>query len=162
MIQNKTTISTPVPQTLSALIDLAVTEAEDLPIAEYHPRSNVWYTVQPDEDGMPVCHICLAGAVIAAKAENLRGVPVSPYQVAGSWRHALFALDSVRQNRLIEAFEMMHGIKDTALPTATRQALEGIETQSLIRTETFQSWDEFHHLLTELKRVAIRLRAVGL
>ncbi len=157
-------LTTPPPERLSELIDLAIADARRLDHARYTPTWMTWHRRRP-LDGK--CMVCLAGAVIAGtlgcETETDIDIATSDFAEPQSttitdkrWRRALWALDSAREGDWLEAFRALHG----AYPDGNLyDAVEAVPTPA--DTE-FDDWDQLDAHLTSLAVCANELRKLRL
>ena len=172
----------PVPETLHALLRMAISDARSLDRSKYRPSSDQWHIQNNPE----VCIVCDAGAVIARRLlpvehENLKilktaGSAVLPRRCAehawgdnraptdypNNWHNALMALDQLRMGRVFGAVQIFYGsLKKMRLGTADRVNLlvfEGI----MGRSSRYCNWQEFDDHLERAERLALRLASVDL
>lgn len=148
------------PEKLSDLIALAIADARRLDRTLYRPFSEVWHESQDS-----ICHICLAGCVIAATLEApqievaIRDLSETdedrPAQIASEeWRQALEALDHARRGEWTLAITT-RGVRledDTA---------DGLRRISPPRQRGFDGWEKFDKHLRSLEERVGELRELG-
>ena len=160
-------LSTPPPEKLSDLIDLAIADTRRLDHNRYVPDWSVWHRPRPLDDK---CMVCLAGAVIAGTlgcALETRIEIASDMAEPGSttiadkrWRNALWALDSARKGSWNSACRALHGIGIGIDPEdELAEALD--ELPPPLHSE-FKSWRELAIHLDSLASRANDLRKLGL
>ena len=163
-------LSTPPPEKLSDLIDLAIADARRLDQSRYAPTWHKWH--QPDP-GDGKCMVCLAGTVIAGTLGCTRDthivITTSDMTKPGStviadkqWRNALWALDSAREGdwnsacRALLACRVLHGIH------ADDTLAEALDELPPPQRSEFESWKELAIHLDSLAGRANDLRKLGL
>lgn len=157
-------LTTPPPERLSDLIELAIADARRLDHARYTPMWTSWHRPRP-LDGK--CMVCLAGAVIAGtlgcETETNIDIATSDFAEPESttitdkrWRRALWALDSAREGNWHAAFENLRG----SYPAdELRDALNALPKPS---HGEFNGWKHFDTHLASLADCASKLREIGL
>ena len=157
-------LTTPPPQKLSDLLELAIADACELERYDYKPTWTTWHRRNPG-DGR--CMVCLAGAVIARTLGCAAGTiidiaaedstdPRSTTITDEPWRQALLALDSAREGHWNEAFKYLHGSYPADELRDTLAALRGPSHR------WFNGWDNFDAHLASLGDRASKLRELGL
>ena len=157
-------LTTPPPEKLSALLDLAIADARGLDRARYTPVWMTWHRPRP-LDGK--CMVCLAGAVIAGTLGCAAGTtidiatsesadPQSTTITDERWRRALWALDSAREGHWRDAFRALHG---THPDGELYDALEALPDPA---DPEFSDWDKLDTHLASLAAGANKLRQLGL
>ena len=145
------------PTKLSALIELAISDAHKLDREIYYPSFAMWHSSHDSYENGASCAICLAGAVIAGSLRQPHEVTVSlgsyPIQTCNS----LFALNAVRAGDIEAAFEEM----GTKLTSLQREEVEKLESKYTENSD-FRGWGEFNLLLNEMADLATELKAIGL
>ena len=144
-----------VPEKLSDLIRLAIADGRKL----HQERSNDYYpnygryhsypthnNYGGDQEGpFDVCHICLAGAVMAGTLQ----VPlesVSLQRIRLPWHSALLVLDNVREGWYRQAINTFYNVDRHYELTPW--------TKAMPVNPMFQGWDEFLEHLDSLEAVA--------
>ena len=157
-------LTTPPPQKLSDLIELAIADARKLDRYDYTPTWMTWHRLNPANGK---CMVCLAGAVIAGTLECARKTiidiaakdsvdPRSTTITDERWGRALQALDATREGNWNAAFSNLHGrypAKDL------RDALDALPKPC---HRLFNSWNRFYAHLASLSDRAKELRELGL
>ena len=157
-------LTTPPPDELSDLIDLAIADARKLDRGDYTPTWMTWHRRNPANGR---CMTCLAGAVIAGTlgcaSETIIDIaaedsadPRSTTITDEPWRKALRALDSAREGHWNEAFKNLRG----SYPADDlRDALDALLRPSC---RAFNGWKHFDTHLASLAERANRLRELSL
>ncbi len=156
--------TTPPPERLSDLIDLAIADARKLDRDRYTPTAITWHRPDPLENK---CMVCLAGSVIAgtlgceieASIEIVTSdndEPQSTTITDKRWRHALWALDTARGGDWLDAFKALHG----AHPEG--KIYEALEAIPAPLEPEFDDWSKLDTHLGSLAYRANRLRKLGL
>ena len=126
-----------VPEKLSDLIRLAIADGRKLyqeRSGEYCPDAYLFHEVGYDfQQNKQVCHVCLAGTVMAGTLHTDNRYSLIPSDFDTSWTKALRALDYVRQGMYVNALTILYG------PGEYQFAL----TQSLPAQYLFLGWDAF-------------------
>ena len=157
-------LTTPPPEKLSDLIELAIADARKLDRARYRPMWSTWHQPQPLGGK---CMICLAGAVIAG---TLGYAPETTVGIASEdtanprwvtithkkWRQALCALDWARVGNWESAYRALHG---TDPDGKTHDTLAWLETPV---ESAFSNWEDLDTHLKSLNMRANQLRQAGL
>ena len=156
-------LTTPPPDKLSDLLELAIADARKLDRTRYRPLWMFWHEAQPASGK---CMICLAGAVIAG---TLGCAPETTVDIGieededecmtithKKWRQALCALDYAREGSWFEALRALNG---------SHPDKKGCNTIPRLATPTetgFNSWKKLDAHLESLTRSAKELREAGL
>ena len=126
-----------VPEKLSDLIRLAIADGRKLyqeRAGEYLPDAYMFHEFGYDsQQDKKVCHVCLAGAVMAGTLHADTRDSLKPIDFDTPWTKALHALDWVRQGLYDSALINLYG------PGEYQFAV----TQSAPVQYRFQGWDEF-------------------
>lgn len=92
------------PDTLSALIRVAV---KDMDLVKADPHyvldMNAWH-----EPAVDVCHVCMAGSVIAKTLNGLIQESISPRDFMSATTRKLICLNAIRRGGLIAAWHMFY------------------------------------------------------
>ena len=154
------------PAKLSDLIRLAVSDGRKLDRKVFYPHSVTWFRMETGpEGGRDLCHVCLAGAVLAGTLqqpprkdwEYLSDGPIVPWMKMDHWGFALRALDFVREGAYPEAVEEM----------PAGRHLDEKEKDELYRFVDmpqggyFEGWGEFDKHLDSLLVIAGQLEELG-
>ena len=144
-----------VPEKLSDLIRMAIADGRKLHQEQpndYYPNYGIYHSYiaynryESDQEGpFDICHICLAGAVMAGTLQ----VPlesVSLQRMSPPWYRALKALDSVREGWYRHALNLFYNVDRHYELTPWTKA-EPVNPE-------FQGWDEFFEHLDSLEAVA--------
>lgn len=163
---------TPVPKlpnTLSALLRLAVEDARKLDRTKYEPLYSCWHyppAVQIPTGIQPPCRVCTAGALIAG---TLGYAPDRSFEFSGSYRitfapddYRLMAVERVRQGNVPSALvEMKHSrtvAGEPPLPVFIAREWEDWKP----RARAFKDWIAFDEHLSSIEELAERLERAGL
>ena len=150
-------LTTPPPEKLSDLIDIAIADAHRLDHAAYTPAWSTWHEPRP-VDGK--CAVCLAGAVIAGTLGCPAGTAIRMSELSSitdeRWRRALLALDSAREGHWAQALSTL---RKTTVDYSVRIDLHRIPPPDKFM---FNGWDHFDSHLTSLATRAKQLRKLGL
>ena len=126
-----------VPEKLSDLIRLAIADGRKLyqeRAGEYYPDAYVFHEVGYDsQQDKKVCHVCLAGAVMAGTLHTDTRDSLIPSDFDKPWTKALYALDYVRLGLYDNALIALYG------PGEYQFAV----TQSPPVQYRFEGWDAF-------------------
>ena len=144
-----------VPEKLSDLIRMAIADGWKLHQErsnDYYPNYGIFHSYvaydryeSGQEGPFDICHICLAGAVMAGTLQ----VPlesVSIRHMSPPWHRALLVLDYVREGRYREAINTFYNVD--------RQYELTPWTKAMPVNPTFQGWYEFLEHLNSLETVA--------
>ena len=144
-----------VPEKLSDLIRMAIADGRKLHQErsnDYYPNYGIYHSYiaydryESDKEGpFDICHICLAGAVMAGTLQ----VPwesVSIRRMSPPWHSALLALDNVREGRYRQAINTFYNVDRHYELTPW--------TKAKPVNPMFQGWDEFREHLDSLESVA--------
>ena len=144
-----------VPEKLSDLIRLAIADGRKLHQERsdnYYPNHGVFHRFMSHreddyfkEEPFGVCHICLAGGVMAGTLQVPFGT-MSPRNMSPEWYKALIALDYVRTGAYRMALNAFYTL-DRHYDLATWTRAEPVNP-------TFQGWDQFLDHLDSLEAVA--------
>ena len=158
------------PATLSALLTLALDDADHLDGDRYEPRADVYH--QPEPPPYPGCGVCLAGMVMAA---TLRATPRQQREPANyppTWERPLYAVDDLRRGRLVFALGTLRAGSPGAAEYAgsvsdgERAALRTVERGGAVaamrEAADFHDWADFHQFATAARVVVGELAAAGL
>lgn len=97
----------PVPTTLSALLLMAVEDAEQIAQDQtYTLDMERWYHVDP-HDGR--CHVCMAGAVMARRLGAPKERVAYPWFYDRRWARALEAVNEMRVGKFQQAYGYLFG-----------------------------------------------------
>ena len=160
------------PDKLSTLVRLAIDDALSLQYDEYEPNAGAWHepmahTVPYDADPFPwderqagnrlVCHVCLAGAVIAGTLAAPRDLYVAPSEMVmrRHWADAINALENVRRGEYGAAVSHMIGRFPDGEDMDNLLAIPKPEYMS------FQGWEEFRLHLDSLNDIADLIEEAG-
>lgn len=160
----------PLPDKLSELLRLAITDARALDRKKYTPHSGYFHTgltkdnpySKPGLKG-DTCRVCLAGAVIANTLKVSINRRFQSYLFGGN-AEKLYAIDHLRKGELYNAITTLHIDPDSL----SKEQLSGVEgIQSLTNRWTpfslsFHSWEEMDRSLKRMERLATRLEAIDL
>ena len=157
-------LTTPPPEKLSDLLELAIADARKLDHDHYVPDWSVWHRPRPLDNK---CQICLAGAVIAGTLGCPAGTDIDIFTVDETdpesinvtderWQKALGALDSAREGHWLTAVEALQGdCHDT-------NVIEKLDDLGPAAHSEFGDWCQFNRHLNSLKQCASQLRELGL
>ena len=157
-------LTTPPPDKLSDLLELAIADARRLDRARYTPMWMTWHRPRL-QDGK--CMVCLAGGVIAATLgcaddaviEITSGESTEPESETISdpfWCRALWALDSARDGDWLDAYRALH---DDYPAGELYDALEEMPPATCVE---FNDWDKLDAHLESIAVRAEHLRTLGL
>ena len=144
-----------VPEKLSDLIRLAIADGRKLHQErsnDYYPNYGIYHSYiayndyESNQEGpFDICHICLAGAVMAGTLQ----VPwesVSIRHMSPPWYRALKVLDNVREGEYRRAINIFYNVD--------RQYELSPWTKAMPVNPMFQGWDEFLEHIDSLEAVA--------
>lgn len=150
------------PDKLSDLIDLAVSDYKALDQSRYYPDSERWHV--PYYVDNRACAVCLSGAVIANTFRGAIEFKYSPKDFEGS-EDKLHALDRVRAGGIWSALDLLGVYAVDMTPVQ-------VDVVADMRTEfdsgawsglcVWEGWEDLEDSLSNLTRVAAKLRSVGL
>ena len=143
-----------VPEKLSDLIRMAIAGGRKLHQErpnDYYPNYGIFHSYiaynryeSDQEVPFDICHICLAGAVMAGTLQV--PVSVSIRRMRPPWYRALLVLDNVREGRYREAINTFYNVDRHYELTPW--------TKAMPVNPMFQGWDEFLEHLDSLEAVA--------
>ena len=154
-----TITTTTLPDTLSALIRVAVDDARRLDRDAYRPHWSAWHEPLYDADRPQLigrCEVCLAGCVIAGTLGQDLQEEAEPSDFDYETGYKLFALEDVRQGNLESALDLMSYQKHVV--AEKRSALASIPR---LRDDEFDDWHSFDAFLDDLGDVADQLEVLG-
>ena len=126
-----------VPEKLSDLIRMAIADGRKLyqeRAGEYLPDAHMFHELGKDsQQGKKMCHVCLAGAVMAGTLHADTRDSLIPSDFDKPWAKALHALDCVRQGMYGNALKALYGPGEYQLAV----------TQSRPVQYEFLGWDAF-------------------
>ena len=144
-----------VPEKLSDLIRLAIADGRKLHqerSENYYPNHGVFHRFMSHreddyskEEPFGVCHVCLAGGVMAGTLQVPFGT-MSPGNMSPPWYKALIALDYVRTGAYRHALNVFYNTDRHHEITPW--------TNAMPVNPMFQGWDEFLDHLDSLEAVA--------
>ena len=135
---------------LSELLDRGIRVMRGLDRDTYEPMAKTWHTPERDEDGNPVCMVCLAGAVMALhRPPNAEG---SPTCYDEETKRRLMVLDDLRQGMVFTAMRMM------AIPDEVPPSLNTVS----LPNQNFQGWEQADAFLEEAETLRDTLIKEGL
>ena len=155
-----------VPDKLSKLIRLAISDARRLDPAIYEPDHGVWHTPLP-----AACFVCDAGAVIAgtlipSTEKHSPNCFLAPNCFPEPWARALRAIDAARSGSIHEALAYLVIAHDpaAAFDPAPHRAVDNAIFHALGDNECceYTDWDTFKAHLSYMDRVADQLEHFGL
>ena len=159
------------PKTLSAAIEMAVTDARRLDRTDYFPSAGEWHNAyvgrrSDKEPFVPVCKFCLAGAVIAGtlgisrtKTTDLKSLDFdyfSTEQTKITWRRVMCALDCARQGEWKVAWNQMYA-KIEGITDPIPIELNDLQSPA---ASMFVGWDEMDKHLNSLDVILPKLREI--
>ena len=140
----------PLPNTLSELIMVAVTDARKLDRDLYSPCSRLFHFFTTQR----WCLVCDAGAVMAGTLGRDRQEDSCPSQYSRSVEAKLNALDAARQGHYYAALRII-GLSGSGID---EEALESIGDSP---HQSYKTWEEFDKHLNHMEGVARQLEALG-
>ena len=155
-----------VPDKLSTLIRLTISDARKLDPSIYEPNHGVWHTPLP-----AACFVCDAGAIIAgtlipSTEEHSPNCFLAPNCFPEPWDRALRAIDAARSGSIHEAIAYLVIAHDPAAPfdTDPHRAVDNTIFHALGNNECsdYNDWDTFNAHLSYMDRVAEQLELFGL
>ena len=138
------------PNTLSELIMVAVTDARKLDRDQYSPFFGLFHFL----DSQCRCLVCDAGAVMAGTLGMDRQEDSSPSHYSRSVEAKLNALDAARRGYYGTALRIM-GLSDSRIDVAALKSIGESPYQS------YRNWEEFDKHMYFMKGVAQQLEALG-
>lgn len=153
----------PLPDTLSALLRLAVSDARSLDRDLYVPNAMDWHK----PSGRGTCSICAAGAILAGTLgigrhqlyDPARAMPIKASAVIAN---KLDAVEYVRHGRIPKALAVMgvpeDEINSKLLRLITRHGIFGFS----LRHPHFSGWALFDEYLEDIEAFCDALESVGL
>ena len=92
------------PDKASELIRLAIADLRKAMVhPEYRVNMGAWHEMMPRLEGGAVCHVCLAGSIMAFTLNAPPYMEVEPHDYDMTNRRKLYALNFVRRGQLHEA-----------------------------------------------------------
>ena len=143
----------PLPNTLSALILVAVQDARALDRNTYWPDYSYYHEAHPKAGG---CTVCDAGAVMAGTLGLDLATSAIPADFPDSVKRKLLALDLARQGGYSEAIDLIMDLDGENGHEDLRD--EGFEESPY---HEYEDWDEFECHLQHMEDIARRLEALG-
>lgn len=153
------------PNTLSALLFLAVEDARTLDRTQYEPRYSFWHhpvAVQRPTGIQPACRVCTAGALIAG---TLGYAPETKFEFSDQYtpdEFRLLAVERVRMGNVPGALGDMETSRilagEPAGPAWNRLEWEDWKP----RSPAFRTWFGFDEHLSSIETLAKRLERAGL
>jgi hypothetical protein len=103
------------PKKLSALLQLAYNDLRKCERSKKYVIDMVQWFLPV---GKGVCHVCMAGAVMAQKklADENAEFEVCPSQCGAGWDGALRAIDNLREGNMVRAFREMFATRPLSIP----------------------------------------------
>ena len=153
-----------VPETLSALIRAAVSDARALDPAAYEPKYNLWHASHPAG-----CFVCDAGAVVAgtlipASDQLNANTTCYPDSFPHPWEQALQAIDAARSGCISDALFYLQRAHDPGAPfdPAAFSEIDDAVLDALGPNEHsgYTDWPTFHAHLAYMERLADHLDTI--
>lgn len=141
------------PNSLSALIDLAIADYGRLDPNLYWPNSDYFHMPRGED-----CVVCLSGAVMAGSLGSDVKYDLTPTNFGSDLRAKLSALDAFRLGEVYSALQDL-GMDWSDFSDAQRAAIDVVEGHEF---RDWVGWDELSLTLPVFARMADELRKVGL
>ena len=159
------------PDRLSALIEIAVSDYDGLDREKYFPDSEEWHGTcyPPDDYGQEskwrYCGVCLAGAVIAGSFGGFWEENYAPTDFGVGFRSKLFALEKFRLGEIRDSLLLL-GFDMSIMPINQLDVVRSVETDvkrgGWDKVKRWYGWDDLEVVKSHFLGVAARLRTVGL
>ena len=151
------------PPRPSDLIDLAVSDFRSLDRDRYIPNSSIYHT---RDRTTSLCHVCLAGAVIAGTLGIPQEKRATPSDLTTEGRISfndfkrLMALDAARAARWRTMFNTL-GMDPDRLPERDQVIIQLQDQTERNAAHTFLGWPELHTHLEHMQNCSRILRKAG-
>ena len=154
-----------VPDTLSALVRIAVAEARRLDPAAYHPNYNLWHAPYPAGSFLCGAGAVIAGILIPASDEHTANSIIYPDSFPYCWDRTLHAIDASRAGAIDDAlayFLTAHEPGSSFDP----EAFKTIDDTIIRRIgppehSDYTNWNEFQAHLPHMEKIAAELELLG-
>jgi len=144
------TLPRAVRNSMSNLLETAISDARNLNPTTYRPNSTSWHSADGDDH----CHVCLSGSVIAGTLQATPDLTLNPYSFTGETTRKLDALNFMRCGDWIMAFKRFYKHWPS---TFTHQRLLQLPKPS---NTDFTGWHAFRAHLNSLESILPELRQI--
>ena len=169
------------PDKMSELIQVAITDAKQINRHRYRADSDTWHSRRRNSDYQRNrrCSVCLAGVVIASTLEADFNARLYPTDFGESIDLKLEALDSIRQRNFRLAFdqlarasdefdydgesgEILHPVIHDSMIHTAMDIYDDYDDLDDISLAEFENWKEMDRLIQALEKIVDVFKEYGL
>ena len=144
------------PDTLSELLTVAITDGEKLDHGTYEPCSLYWHSGTDTFDPSKLCRVCLAGAVLVGSLGYSDPSRAFFMDEAGPRTACKLAvINEMRDGRFISAYRMLTNVEVEDLPDVLKPRACN---RPDVECSSFFNWKEFQANLNSLKKAVVWLQ----